>query len=103
MSEWLRRWTRNPLGSARRGSNPLGVVFPLAVSVLAAARQQHSQQQQQQEQQEQQQRQQQEQQQQQQEQQQQEREQQQKQRRQPPCGRLRRHSSPTLSTRKKTF
>ena len=24
-SEWLRRWTRNPLGSARRGSNPLGV------------------------------------------------------------------------------
>ena len=27
MSERLRRWTRNPLGSARRGSNPLGVVF----------------------------------------------------------------------------
>ena len=27
VSEWLRRWTRNPLGSARRGSNPLGVVF----------------------------------------------------------------------------
>ena len=27
MSEWLRRWTRNPLGSARRGSNPLGVGF----------------------------------------------------------------------------
>ena len=25
VSEWLRRWTRNPLGSARRGSNPLGV------------------------------------------------------------------------------
>ena len=25
MSERLRRWTRNPLGSARRGSNPLGV------------------------------------------------------------------------------
>ena len=25
-SEWLRRWTRNPLGSARKGSNPLGVV-----------------------------------------------------------------------------
>ena len=23
--ERLRRWTRNPLGSARRGSNPLGV------------------------------------------------------------------------------
>jgi hypothetical protein len=27
VSEWLRRWTRNPLGSARRGSNPLGVVL----------------------------------------------------------------------------
>ena len=27
MSEWLRRWTRNPLGSARRGSNPLAVAF----------------------------------------------------------------------------
>ena len=26
VSEWLRRWTRNPLGFARRGSNPLGVV-----------------------------------------------------------------------------
>ena len=25
VSEWLRRWTQNPLGSARRGSNPLGV------------------------------------------------------------------------------
>ena len=23
VSEWLRRWTRNPLGSARRGLNPL--------------------------------------------------------------------------------
>ena len=29
VSEWLRRWTRNPLGSARRGSNPLGVVLSL--------------------------------------------------------------------------
>ena len=27
VSEWLRRWTRNPLGSARRGSNPLAVVL----------------------------------------------------------------------------
>ena len=26
VSEWLRRWTRNPLGSARRGSNPLTIV-----------------------------------------------------------------------------
>ena len=24
---WLRRWTRNPLGSARKGSNPLGVAL----------------------------------------------------------------------------
>ena len=22
MAEWLRRWTRNPMGSARAGSNP---------------------------------------------------------------------------------
>ena len=27
VSEWLRRWTRNPLGSAREGSNPFGVAF----------------------------------------------------------------------------
>ena len=27
LSEWLRRWARNPLGAARRGSNPLGVAF----------------------------------------------------------------------------
>ena len=27
VSEWLRRWTRNPLGSTREGSNPFGVVF----------------------------------------------------------------------------
>lgn len=27
VSEWLRRWTRNPLGSARKGSNPFGVVL----------------------------------------------------------------------------
>ena len=32
VSEWLRRWTRNPLGSARRGSNPLGVAFVLSYS-----------------------------------------------------------------------
>ena len=30
LSEWLRRWTRNPLGSARKGSNPLGVALPQA-------------------------------------------------------------------------
>ena len=29
-SERLRRWTQNPLGSARRGSNPLGVVCILS-------------------------------------------------------------------------
>ena len=27
VSERLRRWTRNPLGSARRGSNPLAVDY----------------------------------------------------------------------------
>ena len=27
VSERLRRWTRNPLGSARRGSNPLAAAF----------------------------------------------------------------------------
>ena len=27
MAEWLRRWTANPLGSARAGSNPVIVVF----------------------------------------------------------------------------
>ena len=30
LSEWLRRWTRNPLGSARKGSNLLGVALPQA-------------------------------------------------------------------------
>ena len=25
MAEWLRRWTANPLGSARAGSNPVVV------------------------------------------------------------------------------
>ena len=30
VSERLRRWTRNPLGSARRGSNPLAVEFGMA-------------------------------------------------------------------------
>ena len=35
MSEWLRRWTRNPLGSARRGSNPLGVVTSCAEGLVS--------------------------------------------------------------------
>ena len=30
VSEWLRRWTRNPLGSARTGSNPVYSVLFLA-------------------------------------------------------------------------
>ena len=30
VAEWLRRWTRNPLGSARVGSNPTGVVFSVS-------------------------------------------------------------------------
>ena len=25
VAEWLRRWTANPMGSARVGSNPIGV------------------------------------------------------------------------------
>ena len=31
LSEWLRRWTRNPLGSARVGSNPAAVDLLLHV------------------------------------------------------------------------
>ena len=27
VSEWLRRWTANPLGFARAGSNPVDIVF----------------------------------------------------------------------------
>ena len=34
VSEWLRRWTRNPLGSARVGSNPIAVDFCLEVAGL---------------------------------------------------------------------
>ena len=34
LSEWLRRWTRNPLGSARKGSNPLGVALPFVLRLL---------------------------------------------------------------------
>ena len=29
MAEWLRRWTRNPMGIARAGSNPARSVFIL--------------------------------------------------------------------------
>ena len=28
VAEWLRRWTANPLGSARVGSNPIFVALP---------------------------------------------------------------------------
>ena len=35
VSEWLRRWTRNPLGSARRGSNPLGVALTILLVITA--------------------------------------------------------------------
>ena len=34
VAEWLRRWTRNPLGSARVGSNPTGVVGILCSRML---------------------------------------------------------------------
>ena len=37
VSERLRRWTRNPLGSARRGSNPLGVVLSCRPSAILVA------------------------------------------------------------------
>ena len=33
VAEWLRRWTANPLGSARVGSNPILVVSILLHSV----------------------------------------------------------------------
>jgi hypothetical protein len=36
VSEWLRSWTRNPMGFARMGSNPIGVAF-LLILVLHAA------------------------------------------------------------------
>ena len=35
VSERLRRWTRNPLGSARRGSNPLGVAIVICRRIRA--------------------------------------------------------------------
>ena len=35
VTEWLRRWTRNPLGSARKGSNPLGVALPQTLQTAA--------------------------------------------------------------------
>ena len=34
VSEWLRRWTRNLLGSARVGSNPTGVDFTSSLVLL---------------------------------------------------------------------
>ena len=33
VAEWLRRWTRNPLGSARTGSNPVGSVDILVILI----------------------------------------------------------------------
>ena len=39
VSEWLRRWTRNPLGSARVGSNPTGVVFVFTFEKLNVVQQ----------------------------------------------------------------
>ena len=38
LSEWLRRWTRNPLGSARAGSNPAAVVLYVGAIVLVLTR-----------------------------------------------------------------
>lgn len=39
MAEWLRRWTRNPMGSARAGSNPAQcVIFLFSFSFQLRAR-----------------------------------------------------------------
>ena len=35
MAEWLRRWTANPMGSARVGSNPISVEIFLPVFILS--------------------------------------------------------------------
>ena len=34
MAEWLRRWTRNPLGSPRAGSNPADYEGRMTILVL---------------------------------------------------------------------
>ncbi len=34
MAEWLRRWTRNPLGSPRAGSNPADYVVEGSFEVI---------------------------------------------------------------------
>lgn len=31
LAEWLRRWPAKPLGYARAGSNPVGVVFEIYI------------------------------------------------------------------------
>ena len=31
MAEWLRRWTRNPMGSSRAGSNPARSGFSFSI------------------------------------------------------------------------
>lgn len=35
VAEWLRRWTRNPLGSPRAGSNPADNVSVFSLRVIA--------------------------------------------------------------------
>ncbi len=35
VAEWLRRWTRNPLGSARAGSNPADCTFCFLQTIVA--------------------------------------------------------------------
>ena len=44
MAEWLRRWTRNPMGSPRAGSNParsdpLGKIFLKVQAIFASLKQ----------------------------------------------------------------
>ena len=38
VAEWLRRWTANPMCSARVGSNPIGVVLLLAKKITLQIR-----------------------------------------------------------------
>ena len=35
VAEWLRRWTANPMGSARVGSNPILVEVFLAATIIS--------------------------------------------------------------------
>ena len=36
MAEWLRRWTRNPMGTSRAGSNPVRSEFLLSHCIFSS-------------------------------------------------------------------